>query len=660
MQEDKYKGEILSFYELLNKHRIEIPIIQRDYAQGRKDKQEIRLKFLNALLTSIEEENPIKLDFIYGSNVKETFQPLDGQQRLTTLFLLHWYGANREKLLTTEKISVLGKFSYETRITSRDFCSSLVSNDIEIFKETSLSSEIIDSSWFFLSWKKDPTIDAMLRTLDDIHNLFFNIPDLWSKLISNKNLISFYHVELENIGLTDDLYIKMNARGKLLSSFENFKAGFQKHINDNNWEKGKSLKSTFVFKIDTIWTDFFWNNFKKDNRIDDALIRFISTISMIRQSIERKGKTDERLSIIRGLQDNPNFVRPLLFDEIDFQYLIKYFELYNEKFQVISDLNLNFPFWQHKPKTNFLKEVVFEDENASYTQKLLFFAQAEYFLVNEIIDPDKYSDWIRVIRNLVSRGDIERNGNRPTIARSPAAFDGLINLISELSLGCKDIYLHLATVDSIKSTFAKEQVEEERVKAKLIIDKESRKNTIFQIEDNDLLRGRLEFPFHCINFNGNIEEFNDNLFQDIQSIFSKYFKEESIISNDLRRAFLTIEVDGKYEYYNYWWSLWYVVYSVKRCLIDSFRELEYYMYSEYNNYFKKLILELRQTDLKQIIANFEPPENFPNWKTRLIKESELLDKKSKSNYIAILEDNSSCYLLKSVRPRDEEGSVQIL
>lgn len=41
-----YKGEILSFLDLLEKHYVEIPIIQRDYAQGRKDKEEIRLKFL--------------------------------------------------------------------------------------------------------------------------------------------------------------------------------------------------------------------------------------------------------------------------------------------------------------------------------------------------------------------------------------------------------------------------------------------------------------------------------------------------------------------------------------------------------------------------------------------------------------------------------------
>jgi hypothetical protein len=42
---------------------------------------------------------PLNLDFIYGSmesHRPSDFLPLDGQQRLTTLFLLHWYMAWRD------------------------------------------------------------------------------------------------------------------------------------------------------------------------------------------------------------------------------------------------------------------------------------------------------------------------------------------------------------------------------------------------------------------------------------------------------------------------------------------------------------------------------------------------------------------------------------
>ena len=182
MTENTHEGKITNFWELIQSHNIEIPIIQRDYAQGRIDKDEIRSNFLNALFNSLNESKSIRLDFIYGSMVNNSFQPLDGQQRLTTLYLLHWYAANKENISKENFVNTLIKFRYETRISSREFCESLISNPIEIRQTTeSLSSLISDSSWFFLSWKKDPTIDSMLRMIDDIHQKFFSVEDLWTK-----------------------------------------------------------------------------------------------------------------------------------------------------------------------------------------------------------------------------------------------------------------------------------------------------------------------------------------------------------------------------------------------------------------------------------------------------------------------------------------------
>jgi uncharacterized protein with ParB-like and HNH nuclease domain len=121
--QENYTGRILNFNDLINEHSIQIPIIQRDYAQGRKNQKEVRDNFLNAIFNCLKNNEPIKLDFIYGSVVDSKFQPLDGQQRLTTLFLLHWYGATKEELLSSKNVSdLLQKFTYETRISSREFC----------------------------------------------------------------------------------------------------------------------------------------------------------------------------------------------------------------------------------------------------------------------------------------------------------------------------------------------------------------------------------------------------------------------------------------------------------------------------------------------------------------------------------------------------------
>ena len=543
-----YKGETLGFYDLIKKQKVEIPIIQRDYAQGRIDKREIRLNFLNALFDSINSKNPIKLDFIYGSNVNNSFQPLDGQQRLTTLFLLHWYAATKSHELNVENRTLLSRFSYETRITSRDFCLALINNPIVIGNENeSVSSEIIDSNWFFLSWKKDPTIDSMLRTIDDIHILFSKVENLWETLISNENTISFYYVELENIGLTDDLYIKMNARGKLLTPYENFKASFQKYVTDKKWEKDKEHIDCFAFKIDTKWTDFFWKHFKKNNSIDDAIMRFIASVAMARLAIESTTKGEERASLISGLQDEPNSVKPEYFSNAGFNQLIESFEVYEKVLNNKIDLKLLFPFWRHKAQNSILSAVVSEDNvysaqvnSATYTQKVLFFAQTEYLNRVEIFNDSNFQDWMRVIRNIVSRGSIDKDGSRPDIIRSPQTFDGVINLINELAEGSENIYLHLSSVGNLKSQFAKEQIEEEKTKAKLIVRKPHLKQSFFEAEDNELLIGRIEFIFYCINYDNNIDNFNEELFNKIKDVFTIYFNSENGLTNELRRALLTI------------------------------------------------------------------------------------------------------------------------
>lgn len=653
-------GKIYSFWQLLNEHNIEIPIIQRDYAQGRKDKKEIRSNFLNALYDSLNSETPIKLDFIYGSNLQNTFQPLDGQQRLTTLFLLHWFATVKETNVSIDIQDILLKFSYETRASSREFCSQLVKCTINLDSPFEKLSDIItDSSWFFRSWKSDPTIDSMLRAIDDIHDCFKELDNLWEKLTSDENLISFYHVELENFGLTDDLYIKMNARGKLLTPFENFKALFQKQVDDENWDRDKSSIESFAFKIDTKWTDLFWKH-RKNDKIDTPFIRFISAIAMIQLVLQKsENKTKD---LIKDLNSTPEIVKHNFFNEAGYKYLCACLDIYCKVDEDKIDINLNLPFWQHEPDEDLFSALVYEGTTASYPQKVLFYAQTEYLLNTKKFNTEKFHNWMRVIRNIVSRGDAEKTGNRPAIIRSQDTFIGVINLVKELSLGCDDIYGFLSTTP-IKSSFAKEQIEEEKLKSKLILDSNDNKKIIFSTEDTNFCLGKIKFALFCIDYETEEDTFNVRDLENIQKVIGKYLEEEKI-SNDFRRGLLTINVDDCYNYYDYWWSWSGAVSANKRCLIDRYRELEYYIYGTKNNdvykkYLKKLFILLCQTSLNKHISNFTPPDSMPNWKKRLIKEPSLLDDKCKSNYIAIPKSEDCCYLLKGKRPRNIESCEKI-
>ena len=641
----------LSFYELLERHKVEIPMLQRDYAQGRKEHSEVLNTFLSVLKEGLINKKEIQLDFIYGNILADVFQPLDGQQRLTTLFLLHWYVAKKEKI---DAASLLCKFSYETRYSSRDFCKALVENDFGYDVNLgSLSGIIIDSNWFYLSWKKDPTIQSMLNALDKIHAHFNDIGNLWD-LLKKQRIITFYYVELENIGLTDDLYIKMNARGKLLTPFENFKAALQKKAIANNWENDESTES-FFFLIDTKWTDYFWHNFRNENKIDNSHIRFISAIIMTQLAF---GKIDEKNSLIQRINEKPEEIRPTHVDGNSFKYLFDCYEKYmNSDFTNSS--HLGFPLWRHTPIKSLIDDIVNDiltPSGSSYTTKVLFYAQTQYLLKNECIDLEKYAEWMRVVRNIISRGSIDKEGKRPDIIRSPEAYVRAIVLIEELSQGCSNIYEYLNS-NSIHSLFSRDQVNEEQHKSKIFKQNPEIKQLIWDIEDNELLRGRIEFVLYCIDCTDDVN-IDVELLEKVKDVFCNYFNNENEISNELRRAMLCTNKDEHYSFYDYWWSRWYAINATKRKLLENFRELEYIIYSEQKEYFKCLVLQLIDKSLSEIIQDFNPPETMPNWQRQLIKNPDLLDKK-KSCYIAIADDNSYCYLLKSKRPRDTEGCTKI-
>ena len=58
-----------SFWHLLKEKRIVIPIIQRDYAQGRIGKEYLRQRFLEQLLCALKTDTPeskLVLDFTDG------------------------------------------------------------------------------------------------------------------------------------------------------------------------------------------------------------------------------------------------------------------------------------------------------------------------------------------------------------------------------------------------------------------------------------------------------------------------------------------------------------------------------------------------------------------------------------------------------------------
>lgn len=685
---------MLSFWELIQKHKIEIPIIQRDYAQGRKDKTEIRNNFLDALSDALhEKKESLELDFIYGNVENDILQPLDGQQRLTTLFLLHWYLASREGRLNDDIKIKIQKFSYETRTSSRKFCSELINSGIDYdnllpadvdkngsLKINQVSKTIIDSPWFFLSWKKDPTIKAMLIMIDAIHNKFSNSSNLWEKL-TNDNRITFHYIELENFGLSDDLYIKMNARGKPLTYFENFKAKFEQYIDKNAWENElkDNLLHTFSHKIDSVWTDLFWKYKGDDNTIDNKFIKFIAGIAIsnyaqnsevsenkeldtiIKKELEAKLKgksvTDDivkRERIERRITDlfnNPSNLKPQDFpSKMAFYYLKKCFDIYSESQDgnfVNAELHANdLSLWDYCINTTVFKDFVNKKET-TYKQRVLFYAQTTYLINSNEFNKDKFSQWLRVIRNIIQNSTVD----------SAATFIGAIGLIKEIANGHIDIYQYLSK-ENIKSVFALSQTKEEVIKAKLIIHSDDNKNAIFKTEDTNFCKGEIRFALNTVGYLDNEAVFNFIELEKVQEVIEKYLSNKDI-TNEFRRALLTI---GNNDFYNYWVSWSSGTDTRKRRLIENTGDLKINFTKNNNLYYLKELLNLLTfKEPKDIIEEFSYPDDMPNWKKRLIKEPELLNKYGQSHYFGISNDNSFCLLFKNKkRPGNKKECKEII
>jgi hypothetical protein len=250
--------------------RIEIPLMQRDYAQGRinADVDEIRATFLEVLYSAVVGDSPpVGLDFIYGDVKDQVLQLLDGQQRLTTLFLLHWYVASRAG--TLDQADGWTHFTYATRPSARLFCQRLVAVSLPD-SHTVPSTWIVDQHWYLFVWRHDPTIQSMLVMLDAIHERFgaADAQVTWARLIDPQSpAISFLSLELPAMDSPEDLYIKMNSRGKPLTEFEHFKARFEATI------KWAPRIREFEEKVDRDWSDVLLPFRGGDDLIDDEFMR---------------------------------------------------------------------------------------------------------------------------------------------------------------------------------------------------------------------------------------------------------------------------------------------------------------------------------------------------------------------------------------------------
>lgn len=273
---------------LADNNHIEIPIIQRDYAQGRASAKELIEDFLKDLFDHIESNERIKLSFVYGT-VRDTpsrkiYIPYDGQQRITLVYLLTLYMAATCE--DWDEIKRLSRFKYYTRDFATEFCDFLTGFDYikrgseynNVFKRISMNEgklvrQIKNDVEFFGAWEYDPTASSMMNVLEAIHANFlkrFGKDTEEARKSKAKKMLSALKggcvfFDWCAINASDNIYIKMNGRGKPLSAFDNFKNTLYAELeklrevdkNEGRFDRIDFLKD-FEIKMDGVWTDMFW------------------------------------------------------------------------------------------------------------------------------------------------------------------------------------------------------------------------------------------------------------------------------------------------------------------------------------------------------------------------------------------------------------------
>lgn len=501
------------------KKSILIPALQRDYVQG--GRYYIIDAFLNQLLAALKGEIQIDLNYLYGSMENDkSFVPIDGQQRLITLWLLHLY------IYTKNGKNFPVELEFASREFANEFSAKLKNNLKNYIKSKDLKNEIINSSWFIGGWQYDITVANMLKTLEYISK---KVDD--SSNYNNYENITFSFLDMDEKGLTDDIYVKMNGRGRPLSYFENLKSWMDEQVSQKSESKSNE-KENWQIKMDNKWTDFFWKNRNKNQKhpeeIDDEQQRLFYTLILLywiqeekifskrieeyfkdkpedKDSLMKYCNLDEKLfsfeeiqeTVFKSLREGKQLI-PLywieklhLFESGAFNFIEKALDNLCEidthnLLNTELNLFLNERKKDEKETVSYMYQIAMETATYEKTIPYLF------VLINT---PQKYREvgninfvqWIRVFRNLIENTSITKDN----ISKICVSIQSIKKIAEESD---KDFYNAIVDAKAkydVLEGFSKTQLSEEYQKAAKIIENPEWETVIKEAEEYNLLKGKI-------------------------------------------------------------------------------------------------------------------------------------------------------------------------
>jgi hypothetical protein len=396
-----------------------------------------------------------------------------------------------------------------------------------------LSQLISDQPWYFRSWRLDPTIQSALAMLDAIHSRFSSSTGFYTRLISeDAPAITFQLLDLDNFGLSDDLYIKMNARGKPLTPFETFKARYeqelQQHFEGETFAIGSEIFSAAEFvarRMDTQWADLFWvYRDKSSNLYDNAVMNVFRALALITRNPESPEYLDDvsKLRAKGKAQTYSDFHTRNWLDRSFTITLIRLFEAWSSNVGTLTTL---LPSQQFFNEQQLFEKIITGKGDLTYEEVVLFAAYTSYVCNHHIaLDADAFLEWMRIIFNLTVNTTYDR----------PADMQRSIAGLFKLELEYGNILKYFASTEKPTAGFSPQQIDEERLKAELILSHKGWRAIIDRAEGHGYFKGQIGF---LLDFSGatdkwkktGVTHWEDNDHISLQEHFKSYLNKAEIM-----------------------------------------------------------------------------------------------------------------------------------
>mgnify|MGYP002768776102 FL=1 len=524
------------FKKLINDYIIYVPEFQRNYLQGDDSSESIKYK-RNRLLDDIfdcikSQSKSMDLGFIYGrveqSYKGKLFYPYDGQQRLTTLYFLYLLIYFKFKIYD-EIDSIKKKLSYQTRISTNRFIESFLSwildskekdniyNDFWNKDGKDLKGFIMSQDWFMMTeWNYDVSIINMLSIIVEISGrIKENLGDK-TEIVNfidkdENNPFQFDFIYVDDISKSDDLYIKINARGKALSPFENLKSDIDEYWNNED-----------KTKLDAEWTEYVWNQLdvndkNKEKSFDNSFYNLLSNIFYLQYlvGLGQNNINDKILIEIenkykKGIVDK-EWITPKLCCDSPYQMISSFLDAMTGSFKSIKDKQIE----SVNRKIFGLGDYQNNNGQNKIERADLFEIFVYYYSVSSLFRKNdmEFTDK----RNLLNEIEIVTNriieNQRPYLDSPTNLVKALksVKVLIDSSIKSHGVYRFFLSIDndtkeSIRNGLMKEQVEEEILKAKLI-DKDSRYVDLFDKSYKELKnKGQLGFIFYLVKNNKSLSK----------------------------------------------------------------------------------------------------------------------------------------------------------